>query len=136
MGCTGFSSPAVYDLNYDGHDDAIISINEFDCSLGFAGSYAPATMENKLIAVDLYRQSVNVIDQLAGFKNIFSTPWLGDLDDDGYLDIVYCQYYHRSDLIAFLGMRVKRISTHIRAKKPPVWGAYMGSHGDSTFPIE
>jgi hypothetical protein len=33
IGCTGFSSPVVYDLNDDGRDEAIISVNDFDCSL-------------------------------------------------------------------------------------------------------
>ncbi|WPP53271.1 PQQ-binding-like beta-propeller repeat protein [Catalinimonas niigatensis] len=135
IGCTGFSSPVVYDLNNDGRDEAIISINEFDCAGGFV-ERAPSTMENKLLAINFENSSVNTIDQLQGFKNIFSTPWLGDLDDDGYLDIVHCQYYNPSaDLIIFMGMRVKRISTAIRVKKPPLWGAYMGSNGDGIFPL-
>ena len=114
IGCTGFSSPVVYDLNDDGRDEAIISINEFDCSLGYAGK-SPRTMENKLIAIDFANKSVDtVIDQAEGFKNIFSTPWIGDLDNDGYLDIIYCQYFHHSDLLAFLGMRIKRIATPVK----------------------
>ena len=55
MGCTGFSSPVVYDLNDDGRDEAIISINDFDCSLGYA-SKSPRVMENKLIAIDFARK--------------------------------------------------------------------------------
>lgn len=133
MGCTGFSSPVVYDLNKDERDEAIISINEFDCTGGFT-ERAPSTMENKLLAIDFSKSSVNIIDQMQGFKNIFSTPWIGDLDQDGYLDIVHCQYFNPSaDLIIFMGMRVKRISTPVRVKNPPVWGAYMGSNGDGVF---
>ncbi|MEK6477821.1 PQQ-binding-like beta-propeller repeat protein [Catalinimonas sp. 4WD22] len=133
MGCTGFSSPVVYDLNHDGRDEVIISINEYDCAGGFT-KQAPAEMLTKLIAIDFSNQSVNVIDQVQGFKNIFTTPWIGDLDQDGYLDIVHCQYYSPSiDLIAFMGMRVKRISTHIKIEKPVKWGAYMGSAGDGIF---
>lgn len=132
LGCTGFSSPVVYDLNRDGRDEAIISINEFDCKQGFTGN-APRDIENKLLAIDFQKRSFQIIDQMKGFKNIFSTPWIGDLDDDGYLDIVHCQYYHHSVLLAFLGMRIKRIDTPVRIKKLPVWGAYMGSHGDGIF---
>ncbi len=132
MGCTGFSSPVVYDLNRDGQDEAILSINEFDCAVGFAGK-APSVMENKLIAIDFSKGSVNTIDQSPGFKNIFSTPWIGDLDEDGYLDIIYCQYYHRGDLLLFLGMRIRRISTPIRVRDAVRWGAYMGSHGNGIF---
>jgi hypothetical protein len=132
MGCTGFSSPVAYDINRDGFDEAIISINEFDCSQGFTGK-APVTIENKLIAIDFQQHSFQVIDHMSGFKNIFSTPWIGDLDSDGYLDIVHCQYYHRADLLSFLGMRIKRIDTPIRVRNPPLWGAFRGSRGDGVF---
>jgi len=132
IGCTGFSSPVVYDLNNDGRDEAIISVNDFDCSLGYA-SKSPGVMENKLIAIDFVKKSVNTIDQTTGFKNIFSTPWIGDLDNDWYLDIIYCQYFHHADLLSFLGMRIKRIDTPVRIKKHVVWGAYLGSNGDGLF---
>jgi len=36
--------PVIYDLNDDGRDEAIISINNFDCSLGYAGK-SPSVME-------------------------------------------------------------------------------------------
>jgi outer membrane protein assembly factor BamB len=135
IGCTGYSSPVVYDLNGDGYDEAIISINEFDCSLGYAGK-SPSKMETRLIAIDFRNHQINTIDKLTGFKNIFSTPWIGDLDDDGYLDIVHCQYYNPpppGELVSFLGMKIKRISTPVRIKKPVRWGAYRGSNGDGVF---
>ena len=132
MGCTGFSSPVVYDLDDDGYDEAIISINEFDCALGFAGK-SPVEIENKLISIDFSKHSFQVIDQTAGFKNVFSTPWLGDLDGDGYLDLIHCQYYHRGELLSFLGMRVKRIDMGIKIKEDVIWGAYMSSDGNGVF---
>lgn len=132
IGCTGFSSPVVYDLNHDGRDEAIISLNEFDCSLGFSGE-SPADMDNRLVAIDFAKGTTHTIDQQKGYKNIFSTPWLGDLDDDGYLDIVSCQYFHRAYLLSFLGMRVKRIALPIRMKGDVLWGGYMGSTGDGVF---
>lgn len=132
IGCTGYSSPVVYDINDDGIDEVLISVNEFDCSLGFVGKN-PVQIENKLIAINFANRSIQVVDQMAGFKNIFSTPWIGDLDSDGYLDIVECQYYHRGMLLSFLGMRIKRIDTQVPIKKKVVWGAYMGSSGDGVY---
>jgi hypothetical protein len=132
LGCTGFSSPVVYDLNQDGRDEAIISINEYDCSLGFAGK-SPSDIRSKLIAINFSNHSFQVIDETRSFKNIFSTPWIGDLDADGYLDIVHCQYFHQGELLSFLGMRVKRIDTPIRIIKEPVWGSYMGSNNNGIF---
>lgn len=134
LGCSGFSSPVVYDLNGDGRDEVIISINEYDCTRNITDQ-SSFPIENKLLAIDFNKQSVTIIDQTKGFKNIFSTPWIGDLNQDGYLDIVYCQYFNHSDLLSFLGMRVKRIDTPIKIRKAPVWGAYMGSNGDGLFPL-
>jgi len=136
IGCTGYSSPVVYDLDGNGYDEAIISINEFDCKEGGFIRRLHSDLENKLLSIDFYRHSVQVIDQLKGFKNIFSTPWIGDLDRDGYLDIVHCQYYDPSaDMLSFLGMKIKRIATPVRVKKEVKWGSYMGSSGDGLFGI-
>jgi hypothetical protein len=132
IGCTGFSSPVVYDLNNDGRDEAIISVNDFDCSLGYA-SKSPRMMKNELISIDFFKKSVSIVDQAQGFKNIFSTPWIGDLDNDGYLDIIYCQYFHHSDLIAFLGMKIKRIDTPVKITRQVLWGSFLGSNGDGIF---
>jgi outer membrane protein assembly factor BamB len=135
IGCTGFSSPVVYDLDGDGFDEAILSVNEFDCTLGFAGK-SPSKMQNRLISIDFARRSVSTIDQAAGIKNIFSTPWIGDIDDDGYLDIIHCQYYNPpapGELVSFLGMKIRRIATPVRIRKPVRWGAYRGSAGDGIF---
>lgn len=133
LGCTGFSSPVVYDLNEDGLDDAIISINEYDCNRRF-DDQSPLSIKSRLLAIDFHNRTVNPIDERPTFKNIFSTPWIGDLDRDGFLDIVHCQYYSPSVfLLAFLGMQIKRIDTPIQINKQPVWGAYMGSEGNGIF---
>jgi outer membrane protein assembly factor BamB len=132
IGCTGFSSPVVYDLNNDGRDEAIISVNNFDCSVGYA-SKSPAEMENVLMWFDFAKKDTGSFDRAKQFKNIFSTPWIGDLDNDGYLDIIYCQYFHISDLIAFLGMRIKRIDTPVKMRKKVEWGGFLGSAGNGVF---
>jgi outer membrane protein assembly factor BamB len=132
LGCTGFSSPVASDLNGDGRDEAIISVNDYDCSLGYVGR-SPKAIQNRLLVVDFEHGAVSPIDQTAGFKNIFSTPWIGDLDADGNLDLVYCNYYHYSDLLSFLGMRVRRIDLGIKIERPVAWGGYMGTNGDGCF---
>jgi outer membrane protein assembly factor BamB len=124
IGCTGFSSPVVYDITGDGIDEAIISINEFDCT-GFTESTI-SQIENKLIAINFDDQTTQVIDQAEGFKNIFSTPWVGDIDNDGFLDIVHCQYYSYGGLLTFLGMTIKRIETPISIKEQVRWGGIYG----------
>lgn len=135
VGCTGFSSPVAYDLNGDGRDEVIISINEFDCNR-YIGDQSTFPIENKLLAIDFSENKNFTIDQTKGMKNIFTTPWIGDIDGDGFLDLVHCQYFSHSDLLSFLGMRVKRIDLPIRHRKSPKWGAYMGAKGDGIFSIE
>jgi outer membrane protein assembly factor BamB len=133
LGCTGFSSPVIYDLNDDGTDEAILSINEYDCDQGFV-SEAKLDISTRLIALDFKNNQVQTIEQQSRFKNIFSTPWIGDLDGDAYLDIIYASYFSpNSSLLAFMGLEMKRISTSIKAKKAPKWGAYMGSEGNGVW---
>jgi outer membrane protein assembly factor BamB len=135
IGCTGFSSPVAYDLNKDGIDEVIISINEYDCNRNLAENTS-FPVENKLLIIDFEAGATHTLDQTQGFKNIFSTPWIGDIDRDGYLDLVHCQYFSHSDVLSFLGMRVKRIDLPIKMREPPVWGAFMGSEGDGTYKIK
>jgi hypothetical protein len=133
LGCTGFSSAVVYDLNADGSDEAIISINEYDCEKGFVGNDS-RKVTNKLLAIDFTTKKIQTVEETMQFKNIFSTPLLADIDHDNYLDIVHCQYYSAMpDPLLFMGMQVKRISTNVKIDKPIVWGKYMGSNGDGLF---
>lgn len=133
QGCAGFSSPVVYDLNGDGVEEAILSINLYDCSRGYT-AVSRLEIQNRLIAIDFKRRRIIPIDQAQNMKNIFSTPWIGDLDRDGYLDIVHSQFFSPNyDLLVFLGMQIKRISTSIRYKQPAKWGGYMGSNGDGIY---
>jgi hypothetical protein len=110
----------------------MISVNEFDCSLGYAGK-PPREVMNKLLWIDFAKKETGTIDQAKGYKNIFSTPWIGDLDNDGYLDLIYCKYYHYNDLLSFLGMLVKRIDLPVKLKKPVQWGAFLGSESNGIF---
>jgi hypothetical protein len=90
-------------------------------------------MENRLIVIDFRTNTERTIDQQKRFKNIFTTPWVGDMDGDGYLDIVHGQYFHTGSLLSFGGMRIKRIATPIRMRGEVSWGAYMGTNGDGVF---
>ncbi|EPR66744.1 hypothetical protein ADICYQ_4331 [Cyclobacterium qasimii M12-11B] len=132
MGCTGFSSPIAYDLNNDDMDEVIFSINEYDCSRAIDDRSA-FLIENKLMLMDFKADTTYLLDQARGFKNVFSTPWIGDLDSDGYLDLVHCQYFSHGDILSFLGMKIKRIDLPIKVREKPLWGAFMGSEGNGIY---
>ncbi|NRB47895.1 MAG: PQQ-binding-like beta-propeller repeat protein [Saprospiraceae bacterium] len=137
LGCYALSSPVIYDLDGDGIDEAIFSTNHYDCGMKFTEDLrSPPEIENQVVAVDFKRNAYRPIDRTVGFRNIYSTPWLGDLDDDGYLDLVYIQNFNPNDLTKFLGMSMKRISTAVRMKETPIWGSYMGQSGNGLVPLQ
>ena len=134
LGCFVVSSPICYDLDRDGLDEAILNINAYQCDVEMEDDLLdPPGITHQLISIDFQDKQHQVIDETQGFRNIFSSPWTGDLDDDGYLDIVYNQYNHSGDLRRFLGMSMKRVSTPVKVRKPVKWGAYMGTNGDGIY---
>lgn len=133
-GCFNLSSPVAYDMDHDGYDEALFSVNDYDCGFQLTEEIrSPEKINTHLLMLDFQEQRSQIIDQAAGFKNIYSTPWLGDLDADDYLDIVYPQYYNPDDLFQFMGMTIKRISTSIVMGEAPRWGEYMGAQGKGFF---
>ncbi len=134
IGCFVVSSPVSYDIDKDGFDEAFLNINDYQCDMEMPEDILnPLGISHQLIAIDFQSDQHQIIDQTERFRNIFSSPWIGDLDDDGYLDIVYSVYNHANDLRRFLGMSLKRVSTPIKIRKPVKWGAYMGSNGDGIY---
>jgi hypothetical protein len=137
IGCFMVSSPVVYDLDNKGLDEIIMSVNQFDCNIRITeDTLSPATIENQLLAINLVTQTTQLIDQTSGFKNVFSTPWVGDIDGDKYLDFVYCQYFNPNNFQRFLGMSVKRVSTPVRMRKAVRWGEYLGNNRNGIFAID
>ncbi|MDF9801139.1 hypothetical protein OKW21_006402 [Catalinimonas alkaloidigena] len=137
IGCFNLSTPVAYDIDNDGYDEAILSVNDYDCDIELTEDIrSPKSIRMRLIALDFQDRKEHIIDQAPSFKNIYSTPWLGDLDMDGFLDIVYTQYFNPNDLFRFMGMSVKRISTGIRMQGSPRWGEYMGTQSKSQFPTK
>ena len=134
IGCFSLTSAVMYDLNGDGRDEAILNTNLYDCNITFSeDTLSPESITYYIFYVDIQKGATSQIDQITDHKNIFSTPWIGDLDQDSYLDIVYPLYFNPGDLQRFLGMKIKRISTHIPMRKKITWGQYMGSEGKGIY---
>ncbi len=134
IGCFNLTTAVVTDLNRDGIDEVVMSYNDYDCELEFEEGFdSPELMTNTIIAIDFTTGSIIPIDQSGGFRSIFASPWLGDLDGDGYIDLVYCQNYNPRNIYRYAGMRIKRVSTSIKMTKDVLWGEYMGNEGKSIF---
>ena len=128
LGCTGFFSPVVFDFNNDGLDEALLSVNDFNCKGIFV-----TDIEHRMVLFDLlghHQWSFGLTNKM---KNVSSTPWIGDTDGDDLLDIIFSLQTNTSVILDFHGMAVFRTSTTIPMNNSPNWGAYMGSNYDGVF---
>jgi outer membrane protein assembly factor BamB len=122
------STPVVIDLEGDGRDEALLSVN-----IHIYDQFNRQTLNNILVILDFKTKEVTQITEPSKGGNISTTPWIGDLDGDGQLDIVYCHGTNVRKSYAFDGMQVNRIATQIPIKKKIKWGSYMGSNYDGIF---
>jgi hypothetical protein len=79
-----------------------------------------------------FRKGVRQFSEIKKVKNLSATPWVGDMDADGLLDVVYSVQANTAKIIEFYGMAVVRWETKHRLMNQPRWGAYMGA-GDGNF---
>ena len=86
-----------------------------------------------LVKIDFQSDEVVQIGDTYEGNNITSTPWTGDLDQDGFLDILYCHSTNVRHTYNFNGMRITRIATKTPIYKTVKWGAYQGSKYDGVY---
>lgn len=122
------SSPVVADLTGDGVEEVILSVDyQVLDAIGFKNFYST------LYAIDFtQKEAVPIVEGLPG-HNVSSTPWVGDMDQDGQLDIVYAHGTNAKKTYTFDGLRVTRLKTTIPIVVPIKWGAYMGSGYDGVY---
>ncbi len=130
LGCTGMSSPVAFDRDRDGKDEILISINNLDCKKRYP-DYKKAI--HHLALVDFDRPEINALTPYRYAKNMGSTPWLGDMDGDQKLDLVFCEMVNTTLFLKFFGMRINRVALGIPLEQVPSWGAYMGNHYNGVF---
>lgn len=125
LGDLQYSSPVVYDMNSDGRDEAITMVN-YDNNNG--------TFSHDVIAFDFVAGTeTSLLAAPVGGTNIASTPWLGNLDNDGDLDIFFV---HNSDGNSFSNedsFTFEKYSLGVPDSNTVAWGGYMGNNGDGFF---
>jgi len=128
LGLYQTSSPVVADVNHDGSDDALLSVNyQVVNEIGQSFYY---TM---IVVIDFKNDTITKLSDSFDGINLSSTPWIGDLDNDTFLDIIYCHTTDTTRTYTFDGFQIDRIATDIRIRSEIVWGAYMGSRYDGVF---
>ncbi|MEO6686986.1 MAG: VCBS repeat-containing protein, partial [Dyadobacter sp.] len=122
------STPVVVDIDGDNEEEVIMSIN-----YETRDQFGRKEFLNTLAVVGFKtNEVVELINGLPG-HNLSSTPWIGDIDNDNLLDIVFCSSTNKHRTYAFDGMQVNLIKTQIKITKPIRWGAYMGTYYDGVF---
>jgi outer membrane protein assembly factor BamB len=122
------STPVVVDLDGNGRDEALISIN-----LRIYDKKNESALYNIVASLDFGKNEVNQVAESVKGSNISSTPWIGDMDGDSFLDIVYCHGTNPQKTYTFDGMQIHRIATKIPIRNEIPWGSYMGSYYDGIF---
>jgi outer membrane protein assembly factor BamB len=122
------STPVVVDLDDDGIDEALLSVNIEVYDLNNVRE-----LHNMLVSINFKNNEVTQFSETSKGSNISTTPWIGDMDNDGFLDIVYCHETNVKKSYTFDGMAVHRVPTEIPIRTKIVWGSYMGSNYDGVF---
>jgi len=122
------STPVVMDVNGDGIDEALINVNVV--SYDFLDR---ASFQNIMVLIDFKTKEALQLTEGNPGSNISSTPWIGDIDNDGLLDIVYCHGTNTKKTYSFQGLQINRLATDIPIKSEIKWGSYMGSKHNGIF---
>ena len=88
---------------------------------------------HELAVIEFSKRKVTVLNLSYKGNNISSTPWVGDLDNNGFMDIIYVHGTNVKQTYTFDGLQVNRIDTDIPIEKNPKWGSYMGSSYNGVF---
>jgi outer membrane protein assembly factor BamB len=122
------STPVVIDLDGNGRDEALLSVN-----IHVFDNRNTRELYNMLVSVDFQlNEVVQFTDQIKG-SNISTTPWIGDMNGDGLLDVVYFHGTNTRKSYSFDGMQINRVVTKIPIRSKIKWGAYMGSDYNGVF---
>lgn len=125
-----YASPVAADFNGDGFDDALVNQSAVRRKQ-FENVYY-----SYLLVFDFKNNQRYSIGDTLKATNIASTPWIGDLNGDNKMDIVYSAVQYqgvRFDLQKPYGLFVSGYQTGIPVKRSITWGAYQGSDYTGIF---
>ena len=123
IGSIHFVSGNAVDLNGDGRDEAIISLNNVQ------GSF-----HHQLKAINFQTNTTTNLTGNEAGSNIGSTPLIDDINNDQLLDIVYAYRADSINPMGNKGMYVKKLTTSISVPAHGLaWGSYMGTHYDGQY---
>jgi outer membrane protein assembly factor BamB len=110
------SSPVTIDLDGDQRDEVLLSVN-FSVERTLAGNTISNEVHNKLVAINFATGKQLRLDLDLPGPNLALTPYLGDLDDDGQVDLIYAHHSDARRIGQFNGLRIIRKELDIPASR-------------------
>lgn len=124
LGSLHFGAGLAIDLNSDGRDEAVSSINNHDGK----------NFKHSLIAFDFQNNEVLQLSDEQDGVNLGSTPQIKDIDNNSFLDIIYAYRADSINPMGAKGFRVNRIETDYNTPVSGIAsGAYMGTDFDGKY---
>ncbi|HRI27099.1 MAG TPA: T9SS type A sorting domain-containing protein [Chitinophagales bacterium] len=118
-------SPIAFDYNNDGFDEALALSNQ--------PFIPPGPYAHQLFLYDFANNTkTNLTGAIPG-TSLAATPWVGDADNDGNLDLVYLHNTNPNIINVNDGFILKRYS--LPSPTPPqlAWSAYMGTNYNGVY---
>ncbi len=122
------STPIIFDIDNDGRDEALLSVN-----YQVVDSIQQKSFYTDLAVISFNNNEVTLLELKLPGHNVASTPWIGDVDKNGFIDIIYVHSNNTKKTYAFDGMQINRIDTTVHLNSDIKWGSYMGSEYNGVY---
>ena len=135
LGFLQIGSPLAVDMDGDGWDEALMSVNWYDTRLNRNHYNSLYGIRNQLLVFHFARKASHIL--LGDFvgANPAATPFIGNLDGDDKMDIIYTYMTDTIHYQPFNGMKIMRKELNVNAANVK-WGSYMGSAYNGIFGLK
>lgn len=124
IGQLQFASGNAIDLNNDGRDEAIVSVNYIQ----------GGTWKHRLEVFDFVAGTINPLSPYQSGVNIGSTPLFTNLDNDGQLDLVFAVKKDSLNPMGWKGVYLNRVELNAVFPNAGIaWGSYLGTINNGVY---
>jgi len=125
LGLFQFASPVAVDSDEDGFDEVIFMTNS-----QAAGNFL---FFHQIHNIDFNDNETTLYDIEIGGANINATPWIGNLDNDGQMDMVYTFQRDSTSFVNENGTSVRKYDLDFSDDGDISWGGYLGTDYTAAF---
>jgi hypothetical protein len=119
IGSLQFASGNAIDLNNDGRDEAVLSVNYFE------NGY----WKHRLQSFDFVSQTIQTLTPTVAGVNLGSTPLFANIDGDANVDLVYLVKKDSLNPTGWKGVYARKLELNNTSFPNPgiAWGSYLGT---------